>query len=318
MSLNWNTVLRLRLRLQGRLWGEPGASPGGGVLWGLRVLFLGIRAFKHNHLEFFASGLSFYLLLSMVPFLAFVLMVLDWLGISRKELPHLLGLVAGGSPVLARHIADYADKARTGLVGWVGVVLSLMVGYLLLQRVKAALNTIWEVEQWAGYRERVGEYLTVLIFLPLALGVVVGSTGLLSGGPVRAYLKELGLLAPAQFVVVDITGYVLLWVAVYFAYANLPDKPVNLKISGIGAMVTTAGLVMAENMYLSFLVGVSRQNLVYGALALLPSLMAWFYMAWMIFLLGAQFIQTVQNYTAQLELRRVALAESKDWWAQNS
>ena len=311
----WSRAERLSWRIQGWLWGAPGTPPGWGWLRGVRLAALGLRAFQTNHLEFYASGLSFYLLLSVVPFLAFVLMLLDWAGISRGELPHLLGLVAGGNPVLAGYIAEYADKARTGLVGGVGVVLAAMMGYLLLQRVKTALNMIWEVERWASYRERMGEFITVLLFLPLSLGVVVGSTGLLSGGPVRAYLKSFGLLAPAQFFLVDLTGYFLLWLATFYTYTFIPDRPVNLRISAVGALVATVGLVLAENLYLSFLVGISRQNLIYGALALLPSLMAWFYMAWMIFLLGAQFIYVAQHYTIFLEQRRESLAESNGWWA---
>ena len=305
---------RYVLLTQAWIWGAPGAHPGRGGLRALRVALLSTRAYRDNHLEFYASGLSFFLLMSVVPFLAFILMMVEWLGVSSEGFPRLLLMITGGDETLAALLTEYANNARPGLVGGVGVTLAAAVGYLLLQRVKTALNMIREVERWASYRHRMGEYLTILVSLPLMLATMVGTMGLLSGGAIRTYLKTLGLLAPAQYLLVDFIGYFLLWLANFYAYAFLPDVATNKKIAAVTAVGSTVGLVLAENTYLSFVVSMSRQNLIYGALALLPALMAWFYLAWLVFLLGAQVAFVVQNYSRLLDLRRMALAESEAWW----
>jgi DNA-binding IscR family transcriptional regulator len=59
-----------------------------------------------------------------------------------------------------------------------------------------------------------------------------------------------------------------------------------------------------QRFYVVLIVVVSRASPIYGALALLPFLMLWFYVAWIVFLAGAQLAFVTQHYERELELRR--------------
>ncbi|MDH5751547.1 MAG: YihY/virulence factor BrkB family protein [Deltaproteobacteria bacterium] len=281
----------------------------------LLTLLLTVHSFRRSHLEMHASGLSFYMMLSMVPFLAIILFLLDITGIPAKHLPEMLEFLAGGNRTLADHITQFALKARVGMMGTVGFGITMVIGFVLLQRVKVTLNTIWNVSKWASYRRRMAEYATVLAMFPLLLAITVGVASLLSSPPVRALLLQVRIVDEISFAMIKATSIMLLWMAVFYAYAILPDTKVISRNAAIGAVVGTLGLVVAQEIYQSFLILVTRQNVIYGALAMLPALMLWFYMGWMVFLFGAELTHAIQNYNGMLEDRRAELAESEEWWA---
>ena len=297
--------LQATLRLwQRNFWGKPGTGPGSGFLRVLRVLALTVTAFQRNHLSIYASGLTFYLLLTVVPFLAFVLLVLRVFQVAGQLRPHLLAFVAGGNLELVPRIDEYIRNAQSGMVGGVGIVVTLTVGFVLLQRVRTTLNTVWEVPLDWGRRARVIEYVAVLTVAPMLLAAAFSVSAFLGSHAVLDNVPDWLLEALPSIPLANLTGYAIVGVVTYYAYRFLPEARVEAGPALLGAVLASAGLLLVQRFYVVLIVVVSRASPIYGALALLPFLMLWFYVAWIVFLAGAQLAFVTQHYERELELRR--------------
>ena len=291
-------------RWRQRLWGKPGMGPGGPGLRVLRLLLLTGEAFRRNHLTIHASGLTFYLLLSVVPFLAFGLLVLRVFQVAEKLRPYLLTFVAGGNLDVVPRIDEYIHNAQSGMVGGLGVAVTFTVGFVLLRRVKTTLDTVWESAHGDGDRSRFIEYVAVLTVTPILLAAAFGVSGFLGSRMVLDYVPAWLLAVLPSLPVANLIGLAIVLLVTFYAYRFLPDARVDVLPALLGALVSAVGLVLVQKFYVVLIVLVSQQSPIYGALALLPFLMVWFYLAWLVFLAGAQLAFVVQHYERELELRR--------------
>lgn len=267
----------------------------------IRALALTLDQFRVNRLSIHASGLSFFSLLSLVPLLAFLFLILKIFDVAGMVKPFLLQLVTGGNALLVERISEYIESTRSMDLGGVGFLTLFLIGFLVLQRVKNTLNTIWRVGYHPSYGYRFIEYVTVLAVVPLMLVATFSLSAMLRGLPELALVREWQILNEVSRRITPFSDYLVLWLVVYYAYAFLPDTRVRWSSALMGTALAGTGLAVAQNFYILVIVQVSNYNLVYGALALLPFLMVWFYVAWTIFLFGAELSCVAQNYTLFLD-----------------
>ena len=290
--LLWRPLYRERSRL--KRWAVVAA----------RVLTMTIEGFHDNRLPLHASDLSFYVALSMVPFMAFMLLILKLVGLSSVVQPMLLALVSAGNQRAADNLALFIANAQGAAVSGVGVVVMFVVGFMMLQRVKAALNHIWGIDYSPRYSYRLIEYVVVLTLAPLVLATTfslttylnsirLGEALLLSGLPENVYAGLIAYSSVPLFVLI-----------LLYAYLFLPDTNVRWPAALTGAIVSAVLIQAAQDLYIFGFFRLSAYNLIYGAFAVLPFLMIWFYLAWLLFLFGAQLSCAIQNYTVHLVSHR--------------
>ena len=295
------------LRFRHLFWGETGSGIGPPPIRVLRLIVMTMRAYHANNLAILASGLAFYLMFSLVPFLAYLSLLLRAFGLSTYLEKEILTFVAGGNQSLVPIIEDYIHNAESGLVEGVGMALTFAVGYLLLQRVKATLNVIWKVERPRGYHHRLAEYVVVLIIVPLLLALALGVSGVFASVEVRAFLPGWLLAAAPSSAMATLAGYAVLTLICFYSYLFLPDIPVRWRGALTGALVSATGLLIVQRYSMVLILGFTRSSPIYGALAVLPFVMMWFYIAWMIFLVGAQVSYVMTHFEPMLEKRREQL-----------
>ncbi|MBI3993708.1 MAG: YihY/virulence factor BrkB family protein [Candidatus Lambdaproteobacteria bacterium] len=269
-----------------------------------RVLTMTFEGFRDNRLLLHASDLSFYVALSMVPFMAFVLLILKVVGLSNVVQPMLLVLVSAGNQRAAENLALFIANAQGTAVSGVGVVVMFTVGFMMLQRVKAALNHIWGISHTPRYSYRLIEYVVVLTLAPLVLATTFSLTTYLNSIRLGEALLLSGLPAEVYAWAIAYSSVPLFVVILLYAYLFLPDTNVRWPGALTGAIVSAVLIQAAQDLYIFAFVRLSAYNLIYGAFAVLPFLMIWFYLAWMLFLFGAQLSCAIQNYTVLLISRR--------------
>jgi membrane protein len=70
---------------------------------------------------------------------------------------------------------------------------------------------------------------------------------------------------------------------------------IRFSLALAGAMIAGTTWQLAQWAFIHLQVGVSRQNAIYGTLALLPVFMLWIYTSWCIVLAGMEIIWYFQN-----------------------
>jgi membrane protein len=148
------------------------------------------------------------------------------------------------------------------------------------------------------------EYLAVLAITPVLMAAAFGVSGFLGSQTLLDYVPDWLLQALPSIPLANLLGYGIVVLLTYYAYRFLPDARVDAAPALLGALVAATGLVLVQKFYVVLIVLVARQSPIYGALALLPFVMVWFYLAWLVFLAGAQLAFVVQHFERELELRR--------------
>ncbi|MCH8884706.1 MAG: YihY family inner membrane protein [SAR324 cluster bacterium] len=290
------------------LWGRediPAEGMRGARRWTATVV-LAWGEVRRNDLVSQASGLAFWLLLSIVPVLALTFAILRAFGLLEEARPFLLSALTAGHEGLVDIISGYVDATQSATLGGVGVLSLLIVGFTVLQRVKRALNRIHRVEVVPGYGARVIEYLIVLAVSPILMLLPVTFSALLSSSMVQSLIQTHAAFSQLQLLVADLSGYPIYWIVLFYAYAFLPDAPVRWRDAAMGAVVAGTVLHLAQGIYVGAMFRLTDYNLIYGALALLPVLMVWLFLAAVIFLFGAQLCYVSQNYAFLHDRRRLA------------
>jgi membrane protein len=255
--------------------------------------------FREDRLGLIASSLTFTTLISLVPLVTVMLalfsafpMFATFQQSLQKYFIQTLVPENIAKPVLEAVTLFASNSNRLGSVGLVLLVLAALALMLTIDR---TLNAIWRVRTLRPIAQRVLVYWAAATLGPLLLGISLTLTSYAisaSKGWVGSPGGGLGLLlGPIEFTLLA-AGF-----AGLFHY--VPNTHVRWRHALAGGVFAAAGFELAKKLLGWYLLNVPTYAFVYGALAAVPILLIWIYLAWVIVLLGA----VVAAYAPSLRMR---------------
>jgi len=243
--------------------------------------------FREDRLGITASSLTFTTTISLVPLFTVALAVFSAFPMfDRLQVTLQRWLVQSlVPPDIAKQVFTYLNQfaGKAGQIGWAGALVLLVTALALILTIDRKLNDIWRVRQPRSFTQRVLVYWAVLTLGPLLLAgsltvttyAVTASRGVVSGlpGGVRFLL--------------DTVQFALLTGGIAALYRYVPNTRVRWSHALIGGIFVATGLEVAKKLLAWYLAQVPTYSVVYGTFATVPILLVWFYVAWVIVLLGA-------------------------------
>ncbi|MES2841200.1 MAG: YihY family inner membrane protein [Pseudomonadota bacterium] len=243
--------------------------------------------FREDRLGITASSLTFTTTISLVPLFTVALAIFSAFPMfDRLQVTLQRWLVQSlVPPDIAKQVFSYLNQFanKAGQMGWAGALVLLITALALILTIDRKLNDIWRVRQPRSFTQRVLVYWAVLTLGPLLLA---GSL------TVTTYAVSL-----SRDVVADVPGgvrfllgavqFTLLTVGLAALYRYVPNTRVRWSHALVGALFVGAGLELAKKLLAWYLAQVPTYSVVYGTFATVPILLVWFYVAWVIVLLGA-------------------------------
>ncbi|MDO8887458.1 MAG: YihY family inner membrane protein [Hydrogenophaga sp.] len=243
--------------------------------------------FREDRLGITASSLTFTTTISLVPLFTVALAIFSAFPMfDRLQVTLQRWLVQSlVPPDIAKQVFSYLNQfaGKAGQIGWAGALVLLVTALALILTIDRKLNDIWRVRQPRSFTQRVLVYWAVLTLGPLLLAVsltvttyaVTASRGVVSGlpGGVRFLL--------------DAVQFALLTGGIAALYRYVPNTRVRWSHALIGGIFVATGLELAKKLLAWYLAQVPTYSVVYGTFATVPILLVWFYVAWVIVLLGA-------------------------------
>jgi membrane protein len=243
--------------------------------------------FREDRLGITASSLTFTTTISLVPLFTVALAIFSAFPMfDRLQVTLQRWLVQRlVPPDIAKQVFSYLNQfaGKAGQIGWAGALVLLVTALALILTIDRKLNDIWRVRQPRSFTQRVLVYWAVLTLGPLLLAVsltvttyaVTASRGVVSGlpGGVRFLL--------------DAVQFALLTGGIAALYRYVPNTRVRWSHALIGGIFVATGLELAKKLLAWYLAQVPTYSVVYGTFATVPILLVWFYVAWVIVLLGA-------------------------------
>ena len=246
-------------------------------IYSIRLLFLvGHRLWKDRLLRQ-AAALAYQTFLSLVPLLAIALAVASTLELEPymdRVSSALEGILLPAAADAGQHIRDLVSTIKPKTLTIFGGITLVFLAMTLLFNVEQITNDIFRCAKSRKLWLRILTGLALIIFAPLAVGLSFYFTG-------KAFF-----LTHAAAVVLP---FIFTVTALFLCYWRLPHRKILMRFSLVSAL--TAGLFfeavkMGFALYARHL-GVTL-SYVYGTMAILPLFMIWVYLAWIIFLFGAE------------------------------
>jgi membrane protein len=254
--------------------------------WRTTALTLRER-FREDRLGVTASSLTFTTTISLVPLFTVALAIFSAFPMfAQLQTTLQRWLVQSLVPDnIAKPVLSYLNQfaAKAGQMGWAGALVLLVTALALILTIDRKLNDIWRVRTSRPLTQRVLVYWAVLTLGPLLLAAslsvtsfaLTASRGMVDGLPGGLRL----LLDTLQF------GLITAGLAALYRY--VPNTRVRWGHALVGGVFVASGLELAKGALGWYLTTVPTYSVVYGTFATVPILLVWFYLAWVIVLLGA-------------------------------
>jgi membrane protein len=298
-------IERLRAFFTEKIWAVPSARGRHGRRLGYRVsrvAYATAHGFFVNGITVRAAALTYYTVLSLVPFLAFAFAILKGFGIYRTFVdatlrPYVRATFGENAALLGamERVLRFVDRTDVSALGVLGLVALVYTCVSLLGSVEDALNQAWGAKTRRTFLRQVTDYVTLLVITPLLTVAATAAAAAAQSSRVVLFLRDaLGLGAVIDFLL-HFTSVAVVGLAFFALYLILPNVRVRAVSAAVGAAVAAVAWQAALVLYVRFQVGVSNFNALYSVLSALPIFLVWIYVSWIVVLVGAQVAASHQN-----------------------
>jgi membrane protein len=280
----------------------------------LKVLLLAIRGFHEDQCSVKASALTFYSLLSVVPIVAMMFGIAKGFGFDKKLQAQLLEKFSGQEDVLMT-VFEFSDsllqRTKGGVIAGIGIAFLFWSVIQVLGNIEQSFNDIWKLEKQRSFARKFSDYLSVMLVGPVIFLMASSLTVTMAGQVKFIAMKvaQLGLPPAPILFLLHIFPYVLFSTLFAFLYIYMPNTKVHLRSGLVAGVLTGMMYQVTQWAYITFQVGVARNNAIYGSFAALPLFLIWLQVSWLIVLLGAELsfsIQNVDTYGYPVDSKKVS------------
>ena len=276
----------------------------------LRIIVLTIRYFARDKCSYRASALTFYTLLTIVPVLAMAFGIAKGFGMESVLEEQIRQGFVGQEDVMNRIlevVSNVLSGTREELIAGIGIVVLLWSVLRILSNIEDTMNVIWQAKKPRTLMRKVVDYSALLIIAPVLVIISSGLTVFITS-VVREYTdgSMVGLVVGFPL---KILPYALIWVLMTFLYIVMPNTKVDIKAAFIGGVLAGTAYQLTQWAYITFQIGASNANAIYGSFAALPLFLIWLQLSWVIVLAGAELsysIQNVDDYEQNEEVEKVS------------
>jgi len=238
------------------------------------------------------SSLAFATMLSIVPFtligLGFFPQFAGYHATMERLRDYVLkAFVPGVGALIEQHFDEFAVNASSlPAIGIVGLFLS---SGLLLLDIHSAFHKVWAMHNHTPWGRRLLEIWALLTIPPI---LAVSSDWLIISilTPIGSDVHWLTGIAPYLLVLAVFFG-------IYIVFA--PKRNISLWVVALGAFLATFIFFIAKMIFIYYISEKTIQNVVYGALAVIPMVQLWVFIFWLIVIFGALFIERLDANLAQ-------------------
>jgi membrane protein len=266
----------------------------------LRIILISIRGFNQDRASLRASALTFYSLLSVVPVAAMIFAFAKGFGFEKMLERELLLKFPEHKAVVVQIVGfatSMLEHTKGGVIAGVGVIFLFWTVIKVLGNIELSFNDIWNIGRQRNFVRKLSDYLSIMLIAPIFF-IMSSAITVYIRTEVTNLAQNVGpleLISPLVFFFLNFLPYFMIWILFTFIYIVMPNTKVRL-ISGVTAAVVAGTIYqVTQIIYISFQVGVSKYNAVYGSFAALPLFLIWLQLSWMIVLFGAEISFAVQN-----------------------
>ncbi len=263
-----------------------------------------------DRLDSTAAHSSFFLIFSFLPFIAFLLTLMQRIHFSSgvTMIEAVIGLFPESVAAYVQELFPSALESSSVLpVALITAVWSSSMGMVAVIK---GLDQIYEVEETRNYIAL--RLMALLYVVLLAIVILITAALLVFGSTIYKYLLE---HSPPFFATLlmnfkSLVGFVLLMILFTLMYTFLPRRRIKFVHNLAGAAFGAVGWVLFSFFFSLFVENFSNFS-IYGGLATLVILMYWLFFCMYIMFLGAEVSMWLETGGIQNDLKNRAKKRKK-------
>jgi len=246
-----------------------------------------------------AGALSYTTLVSLVPLTVAVLAMFAAFPMFEEARDTLINFVfsnfvpAAGETV-QKTLLDFASNASK-LTG-ISVLVMLFSAVSMMISIEDRLNRIWKVRNHRPWGPRLLLYWAALTLGPI---LVVGGIAVTSYVAAVPMLRSAGAQLGVAQELLKALPFVVTFLTLWLMYTTVPNRRVNRKHTAIGAALGAVLFEFARWGFTHYVQSAHNYQQIYGALAIIPLLLLWIYLSWVIVILCASLSASLSAFEYQ-------------------
>jgi len=248
---------------------------------------------KEDNIKVPAGHLAYVTLLSIVPCLAVVFYMLSAFPMF-SELNSIIedliynSFVPTAGDAVKEHMTGFIENTKQ--MSMVGIASLVVIALLLISTIDQTLNRIWRCNRKRSTIHAFTIYWTILSLGPIIIG---GSIALSSY--LFSIVQNDGFLSVGQQLL-SFMPFLFSWLAFAGVYTLVPHQRVTFRCAIIGGFVAALMFNLATDLFSLYITNFPSQQIIYGALAVIPIMFVWIYFSWLIVLIGAEVTSTLDEF----------------------
>jgi membrane protein len=266
----------------------------------LRILILAGRGFTNDKVQLRASALTFYSLLSVVPFAAIAFAIAKGFGLDKSFQQLLVNNFSGQPEVLdflLKNAQNALNETSGGYIAGVGFIILFWSVLSLLQNIENSFNHIWQVRDSRPWYRQFTDYFTFLLIAPIFI-ILSSSLTVFVRSELTDFIQQariLGFFKPLISFLFKFAPYILSWITMTILFIIMPNTKVKFMPALISGIVAGTIQHIVQVMYIDLQFGIGKLSTIYGTFAFVPLLIIWLQTTWIIVLIGAELTYANQN-----------------------
>ncbi|MBI2975143.1 MAG: YihY/virulence factor BrkB family protein [Deltaproteobacteria bacterium] len=253
-----------------------------------------VNSYKDHDCLSLAANISFFSILSLIPFLMITMSVAGFvLGSSQELFGLIISTVTDVLPQGKDELAANLNKIISGRtkVGGAGVVFLFLIASLLFSSIEHALDRIFQSVKKRNYFH--SKIISILLVFGMISFLFLPTVVRLS----QTALATVDIQIPLGSIATSKIFIIMMMIASFvLAVMIVPSHDVKLRFAAIGGVFFAVGIAVAKFIFRWYIANsFGRYNLIYGSLAVMVISILWIYYLSNVFLIASELVAVLQR-----------------------
>jgi membrane protein len=256
-----------------------------------RILWDALKKLDEDHGFLLSSGITFNLLICLIPLILLFLALLGtYLYSYREVFNHIRRYMESALPSLDPKVMNNVlkiirDRKIVGILGIGGLVWT---STWVFSSLRTALNIVFQVEKGRSILRGKGIDLLMILFAGTFLLISMVLTSVVTFVQGYRFNLFLNMVPLLRFTLKYLIPFFFTFWMCFLIYKIIPNKKIHLKTAFQAALFTSLLWEAAKQLFGWYVLHLGKFSLIYGSLSTLAVFFLWIYYSSVILILGGE------------------------------
>ena len=255
------------------------------------IFWRALKKFDKDHGFFLSSGITFNLLICLIPLILLLLALLGtYLYSYREVLNHIRRYLENAFPSLDPRIMDNLLRIirHRKIVGVLGIGGLVWTSTWVFSSLRTALNIVFQFREGRGILRGKGIDLLMILLAGIFLLLSMVFTSVMTFVQGYRFSPSLNMVPIIRFILKYVIPFLLTFWMCFLIYEIIPNKKIYFKTALQAAFFTSLLWEAAKHLFGWYVLHLGKFSMVYGSLSALAIFFLWIYYSSVILILGGE------------------------------